>query len=137
VCREIGYTGWRDRLLTPVTTMQLFVLQILHDNTAYSHLPYVSVLRFTTDAYGQTCARLPVRFIDLLLERFSSAVQHSTLDEGGGMVLVHSSSMARAARCLILLPSRTPSANRRCNGRGVAVLSLARWGCFMPAPVCS
>jgi hypothetical protein len=23
VCREIGYTAWRDRVLTPVTTMQL------------------------------------------------------------------------------------------------------------------
>jgi hypothetical protein len=24
VCREIGYTTWRDRVLTPVSTMQLF-----------------------------------------------------------------------------------------------------------------
>jgi hypothetical protein len=30
VCGEIGYTAWRDRVLTPVTTMQLFLLQILH-----------------------------------------------------------------------------------------------------------
>jgi hypothetical protein len=33
VCREIRYTAWRDRMLTPVTTMQLFLLQILHGNT--------------------------------------------------------------------------------------------------------
>ncbi len=26
VCGEIGYTAWRDRVLTPVTTMQLFLL---------------------------------------------------------------------------------------------------------------
>jgi hypothetical protein len=25
ICREIGYTTWRDRVLTPVTTMQLFL----------------------------------------------------------------------------------------------------------------
>ena len=25
LCREIGYTAWRDRVLTPVTTMQLFL----------------------------------------------------------------------------------------------------------------
>ena len=25
VCREIGYTVWRHRLLTPVTTMPLFL----------------------------------------------------------------------------------------------------------------
>jgi hypothetical protein len=24
VCREIGYTTWRDRVLTPVATMPLF-----------------------------------------------------------------------------------------------------------------
>jgi hypothetical protein len=25
VCRELGYTSWRDRVLTPVTTMPLFL----------------------------------------------------------------------------------------------------------------
>jgi hypothetical protein len=25
VCREIGYPAWRDRLLIPVTTLQLFL----------------------------------------------------------------------------------------------------------------
>jgi hypothetical protein len=50
VCREIGYTAWRDRVLTPVTTLQLFLLQILHGNTACSHLPHLSGLRFTAAA---------------------------------------------------------------------------------------
>jgi hypothetical protein len=35
-CEEAGYTSWRDRILTPVTTIQLFLLQILHGNTACS-----------------------------------------------------------------------------------------------------
>ena len=39
---EVGSTGWRDRLLTPVTTIQLFLLQILPGNTACSHLPHLS-----------------------------------------------------------------------------------------------
>jgi hypothetical protein len=82
VCREIGYTAWRDRVLTPVTTMQLFLLQILHGNTACSHLPHLSGLRFTAAAYCQARARLPLCVFDLLLERFSSAVQRSALDEG-------------------------------------------------------
>jgi hypothetical protein len=82
VCREIGYTGWRDRVLTPVTTMHLFLLQILHGNTACSHLPHLSGLRFSAAAYCQARARLPRRLFDLLLERFSSAVQRSALDEG-------------------------------------------------------
>jgi hypothetical protein len=82
VCREIGYTTWRDRVLTPVTTMQLFLWQILHGNTACSHLPHLSGLRFTAAAYCQARARLPIRFFALLLERFSSAVQRSALDDG-------------------------------------------------------
>jgi Transposase DDE domain len=82
VCREIGYTAWRERLLTPVTTVQLFLLPILHGNTACRHLPHLSGMRFTAAAYCQARARLPIRFFDLLLERFSSAVQRSALDEG-------------------------------------------------------
>jgi hypothetical protein len=81
-CEEAGYTSWRDRVLTPVTTVQLFLLQILHGNTACSHLPHLSGLRFTAAAYCQARARLPVRFFDLLLERFGRAVQRSALDEG-------------------------------------------------------
>src|SRR5688500_18605585 len=82
VCRELGYTTWRNRLLTPVTTVQLFLLQILHGNTACSHLPHLSGLRFSTAAYCQARSRLPLRFFDHLLERFSSAVQRSAVDEG-------------------------------------------------------
>ena len=82
VCSEIGYTAWRDRVLTPVTTVHLFLLQILHGNTACSHLPHLSGLRFSAAAYCQARARLPLHFFNLLLERFGSAVQRSALDEG-------------------------------------------------------
>jgi hypothetical protein len=82
VCREIGYTAWRDRVLTPVTTMQLFLLQILHGNTACRHLPHLSGLRFSAAAYCQARAKLPLAFFALLLERFGCAVQRSAVDEG-------------------------------------------------------
>jgi IS4 transposase len=82
VCREIGYTAWRDRVLTPVTTMQLFLLQILHGNTACRHLPHLSGLRFSAAADCQARAKLPLSFFALLLERFGCAVQRSALDEG-------------------------------------------------------
>src|SRR5215510_11287219 len=80
-CGEVGYTGWRDRVLTPVTTVPLFLWQILHGNTACSHLPHLSGLRFSAAAYCQARARLPLRFFDLLLERFGRAVQRAALDE--------------------------------------------------------
>jgi hypothetical protein len=81
-CQEAGSTSWRDRVLTPVTTIQLFLLQVLHGNTACSHLPHLSGLRFSASAYCQARARLPLRCFDLLLERFGSAVHRSALDDG-------------------------------------------------------
>ncbi len=82
VCGEVGYTGWRKRVLTPVTTVQLFLLQILQGNTACSHLPHLSGLRFSAAAYCQARAKLPRHFFALLLERFGSAVQASASDDG-------------------------------------------------------
>jgi IS4 transposase len=81
-CGEVGYTGWRNRVLTPVTTVQLFLLQMLHGHTACSHLPHLSGLRFSAAAYCQARAKLPLHFFALLLERFGSAVQRSALDDG-------------------------------------------------------
>jgi hypothetical protein len=46
LCREVGYQ-WRARLLDPVTTVHLFILQILHGNTACSHLPHLAAQHFT------------------------------------------------------------------------------------------
>jgi hypothetical protein len=82
VCRDIGYTAWRDRVLTPVTTVQLFLLQILHGHTDCSHLPHLSGLRCRAAASCQARARLPRRFVALLWERFGSAVQRSAVDDG-------------------------------------------------------
>jgi hypothetical protein len=41
-CGEVGHRAWRHRALTPVTTVQLFLFQILHGITACRHLPHVS-----------------------------------------------------------------------------------------------
>jgi hypothetical protein len=82
VCREIGYTAWRDRVLTPVTTIHLCLLQILHGNTACSHLPHLSGWRCSAAADCQARAKLPRHLFALLLERFGSAVQRAALDEG-------------------------------------------------------
>lgn len=52
----------RDRVLTPVVTAFLAVRQVLHGNTAASHLRHLSGLAFTRSAYSQARARLPVEF---------------------------------------------------------------------------
>jgi Transposase DDE domain len=81
-CQEAGYTTWRDRLLTPVTTIQLFLLQILHGNTACSHLPHLSGLRFSASAYCQARTKLPLDLFALLLARLCASVQPHMSEEG-------------------------------------------------------
>src|SRR6266550_2708601 len=75
-CEAAGYTAWRDRVLSPVTTIQLLLLQILHGNTACSHLPHLSGLRFSAAASCQARARL--------LQRFGSALQPCLSNAGHG-----------------------------------------------------
>jgi hypothetical protein len=81
-CGEVGDPAWRDRVLTPVTTIQLFLSQILHGDTAFRHPPHRSGLWFTAAAYCQAGAKLPRRLFALLLEHLGSVVQRSALDEG-------------------------------------------------------
>jgi hypothetical protein len=63
ICHEVGHS-WRDRNLGPVITTQLFVQQILHGNTACSHLRHLSGLSFTDSAYCQARARLPLKLLE-------------------------------------------------------------------------
>jgi hypothetical protein len=78
-CGEVGYLAWRHRVLTPVTTIQVFLLQILHGNIACSHLPHLSGLRFSAAAYCQARAKLPLRLFALLLGVHTTFVQKLSL----------------------------------------------------------
>ena len=42
---------WRERTLDPVTTIQLFFVQILHGNTACTHLRHLTKLDVTASAF--------------------------------------------------------------------------------------
>jgi len=66
VCRELNYR-WRERLLGPVVTLQAFLLQVLHKNTACNHVPHLMGKQFTGEAYAQARARLPVELFERLL----------------------------------------------------------------------
>ena len=81
-CEEAGYTSWRDRVLTPVTTIQLFLLQILHGNTACTHLPHPSGIRFSASAYCRARTKLPLDLFGLLLTRLCASVQPHVSDAG-------------------------------------------------------
>ena len=66
LCQELKHT-WRDRLLGPVATVQAFLLQVLHGNTACDHVPHLVNGSFTGDAYIQARARLPLELFQRLL----------------------------------------------------------------------
>ena len=57
-CRAAGHR-WRVRALSPVTTIYLFLLQVLHGNTACQHVVHFGSWRFTESAYCQARKRLP------------------------------------------------------------------------------
>lgn len=81
VCAAVGYV-WRNRVLDPVTTVHLFVLQILHGNTACAHVPHLGGVRASGEAYGQARARLPLAVFERLLRGVVDRLRGPTLDEG-------------------------------------------------------
>jgi hypothetical protein len=76
LCRELGYR-WRDRQLDPYTTLHLFILQVLNQNTAMTHLPHLAGERFTASAYCQARQRLPLELFERLVDGFGRALQRS------------------------------------------------------------
>src|SRR3954465_8099677 len=51
---------WRDCVLTPARTMKLFVLQILHGNTAISALRHLTDIDVADSTYCDARAKLPL-----------------------------------------------------------------------------
>jgi Transposase DDE domain len=79
-CRKRGYT-WRRRRLGPVTTIYLFLLQILHGNTSCQHVVHFGEWTFTDSAYCQARKRLPLSVYYYLLEQTAAAVRRATAAE--------------------------------------------------------
>jgi hypothetical protein len=76
-CRQEGYT-WRQRLLDPVITIYLFLLQVLHGNTACTHVVQFGCWTFSDSAYCQARKRLPLRVFHRLLEWVAQAGRRAT-----------------------------------------------------------
>jgi len=68
LCQALGHT-WRERVLDPTTTVQVFLLQILHGNTACTALARLAGLSFASSAYCAARSRLPLALFAELLQR--------------------------------------------------------------------
>ena len=79
-CRQAHYS-WRRRILDPATTIYLFLLQILHGNTACQHVVHFGNWSFTDSAYCQARKRLPLAVYHWLLEKIAAASRAATAGE--------------------------------------------------------
>jgi hypothetical protein len=80
ICREVGHR-FRPRILDPVTTIHLFVVQILHGNCAIARLKDFSDKIFTEAAYCKARMRLPLAVLTLLLRRVAEALAPELNDD--------------------------------------------------------
>lgn len=81
LCHGLGYV-WRKRILDPVTTIHVFLVQILHGNTACTGLPHLAGFSFTAAAYCAARLRLPLALFEDLLEFLTDAVA-ARIDQTG------------------------------------------------------
>jgi hypothetical protein len=98
VCRSCGY-AWRKRKLGPVTTIHLFILQVLAGNTAMTHLRHLAHLPVSDSAYCQARARLPLIVFEKLLGKVVTFSKRLTLGGahlwcGHRLILVDGSSFS-------------------------------------------
>jgi hypothetical protein len=73
-CDEAGHR-WRKRKLGPVTTVYLFLLQVLHRNTSCAHVVQFGGQEFTDSAYCQARMRLPLAVLLSLMKRVAATVR--------------------------------------------------------------
>lgn len=58
---------WRERLLTPVVMVRLFLVQVLFGNTSITHLRQLSGIDFAPASYCQARMRLPLQLLRRVL----------------------------------------------------------------------
>ncbi len=76
-CKAVGHR-WRRGPLNPVTTVYLFLLQVLHGNTACQHVVHFGGWAFSASAYCQARKRLPLRLWQYLLESTAARLRRTT-----------------------------------------------------------
>ncbi|MEO6436937.1 MAG: IS4 family transposase, partial [Tepidisphaeraceae bacterium] len=86
-CR-VGAPKWRERLLPPLVTLKLFVLQVLHGNTSITHLRQLSGIAFAPASDCEARARLPLRVITSLLTSLVQRAQQTGAATAGAARLL-------------------------------------------------
>ena len=81
ICRSVGHK-WRNSFFDPVTTIYVFLVQILHGNTAIRHLPHLTGCAFSAAAYCLARSRLPLKVFQDLVRSVADSLRTATHDTG-------------------------------------------------------
>ena len=73
-CRAAGHTWCDSCLLTPAAILHWFLIQILHGNTALTHVSLLAGRAFSASAFCQARARLPLAVFRALLRNLVHAL---------------------------------------------------------------
>jgi hypothetical protein len=80
-CREAGHQ-WRKRELDPVTTVRMFLLQILFGNVSCDFVPRLAQKKVTGSSYCEARGRLPLAALQALLTSCTTRMAESVRDTG-------------------------------------------------------
>jgi hypothetical protein len=72
-CQDVGHS-WRERQFDPVLTVRLFILQVLHFNTAMTHLRHLAKTSINAASYCKARMRLPLPALQLMLRESARAM---------------------------------------------------------------
>ena len=73
-CRAAGHTWCDSCLLTPAAIIHWFLIQVLHGNTALTHVSLLAGRAFSASAFCQARARLPLAVFRALLRQMVRAL---------------------------------------------------------------
>jgi hypothetical protein len=80
-CLQAGHR-WRERQLGPVTTIKMFLLQILYGNVACNFVPHLAGKRVSGSSYCEARSRLPLAALEALLTTCTKRMAECVRDTG-------------------------------------------------------
>ena len=128
-CKQEKYS-WRKRMLDPVTTVYLFILQILHGNTACSHVVHFGHGTSPTPPTVPRGSGSPWRSSAASPRGSPSASGRRRRPNRPGTATGSGSPMGRASRCPTPPSCRRPSASPAASGGDAASRSPSSWRLF-------
>ena len=125
-CRAAGHR-WRERKLGPVETVHLFVLQVIHFNTAILHLRHLAGHAVNAAAYCEARMRLP-------LDVLRSLLRDSAAGAAAAGTAAAASRLWCGLRVLLVDASSTIAPDTPGSQRAFGQPSNQKPGCGFPVP---